>query len=101
VRGDYRLTYAAAAPTGPMFGFLNVLLAAGLMRAGLSDGDAAQLLDERDPAAFAVAPEAIRWRGVALDEEGARSLRDDVMVSFGSCSFLEPVDELRALVQFA
>jgi hypothetical protein len=101
VSGDYRLTYAAAAPTGPMFGFLNVLLAAGLMKAGLNDADAAQLLDERDPGAFAIAPDAIRWRGVTLDEEGARSLRDDVMVSFGSCSFLEPVDELRALVQAA
>jgi hypothetical protein len=101
VSGDYRLTYAAAAPVGPMFGFLNVLLAAGLMKAGLSDMDAAQLLDERDPGAFAIAPDAIRWRGVALDEEGAQSLRDDVMVSFGSCSFLEPVDELRALVQAA
>jgi hypothetical protein len=99
VSGDYRLTYAAAAPTGPMFGFLNVLLAAGLMKAGLNDADAAQLIDERDPGAFAIAPDAIRWRGVALDEEGTRSLRDDVMVSFGSCSFLEPVDELRALVQ--
>ena len=98
VRGDYRLTYAASAPTGTMFGFLNVLLATGAMKAGLSDADAAQLLDERDPGAFAIAPDMIRWRGVALDEEDARSLRDDVMVSFGSCSFLEPVDELRALV---
>jgi hypothetical protein len=101
VRGDYRLTYAADAPIGPMFGFLNVLLAAGLMKAGLSDADAAQLLDERDLGAFAITPDAIRWRGVALDEEDARSMRDDVMVSFGSCSFLEPVDELRALAHFA
>ena len=98
LRGDYRLTYAADAPTGPMFGFLNVLLAAGAMKAGLSDAEAARLLDERDPRAFAITPDAIRWRGFALDEENARSLRDDVMVSFGSCSFLEPVDELRALV---
>jgi len=97
VRGEYRLTYDAAAPTGAMFGFLNVLLAAGMMRNGLSDTDAAQLLDERDPGAFAATPTTIRWRHKTLEEEQARSLRDEVMVSFGSCSFTEPVDELRAL----
>lgn len=97
VRGEYRLTYDAAAPTGPMFGFLNVLLAAGMMRNGLSDTDAAQLLDERDTGAFTATQATIRWREMILDEQQARSLRDDVMVSFGSCSFTEPVDELRAL----
>jgi hypothetical protein len=81
-----------------MFGFLNVLLAAGLIRAGLGDADAVQLLDERDPGAIMITPDAIHWRGAALDEKHARSLREDAMVSFGSCSFLEPVDELRALV---
>jgi hypothetical protein len=98
MRGDYALTYAADAPTGAMFGFLNVLLAAGLIRAGLGDADAVQLLDERDPGAITITPDAIRWHGAALDEKHARSLREDAMVSFGSCSFLEPVDELRALV---
>ena len=80
-----------------MFGFLNVLLAAGMMRNGLSDTDAAQLLDERDPGSFGATPTAIRWRQKMLDEEQTRSLRDEVMVSLGSCSFTEPVDELRAL----
>jgi hypothetical protein len=98
VRGEYRLTYEPTAPTGPMFGFLNVLLAAGLMTTGLSDGDAAQLLDERDARAFAATPTTVRWREATLDEEQARSVRDHVMMSFGSCSFSEPVDELRSLV---
>ena len=98
VRGDYRLTYDAAAPIGAMFGFLNVLFAAGLMRNGLSDTDALRVLDERDPAAFTTTPTTIRWRDAVLDEEQVRSLRDRVLVSFGSCSFIEPVDELRALV---
>jgi hypothetical protein len=99
MRGDYHLTYTADAPTGPMFGFLNVAVAAGLMGSGLSDGDAAQLLDERDAGAIAITTEAIRWRGVALAEDQARSLRDNLMLSFGSCSFTEPVDELRSLVR--
>jgi len=98
VRGEYCLTYEATAPIGAMFGFLNVLLATGMMQNGLNDTDAAQLLDERNPAAFTTTPTTIRWRDATLDEEQARALRDHVMVSFGSCSFTEPVDELRSLV---
>jgi hypothetical protein len=98
VRGDYRLTYDAAAPVGTMFGFLNVLLAAGLMSHGLDDAEAVELLDERDPRAITATPAAIRWRDATLDEDQARSVRDRVVASFGSCSFTEPVDELRELV---
>ena len=97
VGGEYRLTYGAAAPVGGMFGFLNVLLAAGLMHAGLSEADIARLLDERDVGAFTATPGDVRWRDVVLDEPGARLLRDQIIVSVGSCSFSEPVDELRAL----
>ena len=98
VRGEYRLTYDPTAPIGEMFGFLNVLLTAGLMVTGSSDDEALQLLDERKAAAFSATETSIRWRDFTLDEDRARSLRDHVLVSFGSCSFTEPVDELRSLV---
>jgi hypothetical protein len=98
VRGEYRLTYDPTAPIGEMFGFLNVLLTAGSMVAGSSDDEALQLLDERKAAAFSATENSIRWRNFTLDEDRARSLRDHVLVSFGSCSFTEPVDELRSLV---
>jgi hypothetical protein len=98
VRGEYRLTYDAAAPTGTMFGFLNVMLAAAAIADGRSDADALALLEEHDPAAFTATETTIRCRDVTLDEEHARTLRDRVLVSFGSCSFTEPVEELRALV---
>lgn len=97
VRGEYRLTYDAAAPIGVMFGFLNVLVAAALMRYGASDADALRVLDERDPSAFAATATTIRWRDAVLDEARVRTFRDAVLVSFGSCSFTEPVDELRLL----
>jgi hypothetical protein len=100
VRGEYRLTYDAASPVGVMFGFLNVLVAAGLLCDGATDADAARVLDEREPSAFAVTTSAIRWRDVALEEERVRAFRDEVLVSFGSCSFTEPVDELRLLGMF-
>ena len=97
IRGEYRLAYDAAAASGTMFGFLNVLLTAALMAHGLTDTDALELLDERDPGAFTTTPATICWRRSTLDAEQARSTRDHLIVSIGSCSFIEPVDELRSL----
>lgn len=101
LRGEYRLTYDAAAPVGVMFGFFNLLVAAGLMCDGASDADTLAVLDERDSSAFAVTATALRWRDVALEEERVRAFRDKVFVSFGSCSFTEPVEELHRLEMFS
>src|SRR5262249_14422193 len=97
LRAEYRLTYEAGAPSALMFGYLNVFLAAALMANGLSDADAVRLLQERDPNAFDLKPAMLAWRGRTLTAEEARRVREQVAVSFGSCSYREPVDELRAL----
>jgi hypothetical protein len=94
LRGTYRLTYESGAPTGEMYGYLNMFLAAALMRSGLSDADAAALLTESDPAAITVEDGTIRWRDRTIDAESLRSARARLATSFGSCSFREPVDEL-------
>lgn len=97
IRAAYRLTYDTGAPSGVMFGYLNVFLAAALMANGLSDADAVRLLGERDPDAFELHAGAVGWHGHRLTPDAARRVRERVAVSFGSCSFREPVDELRAL----
>lgn len=97
VRAEYRLTYEPNAATGMMFGYLNVFLASALMTEGLSDADAVRLLEERDPAAFEMADDSLAWRGHSLTADAAARARHDVALSFGSCSFREPVDELHAL----
>jgi hypothetical protein len=94
LRGNYRLTYEASAPTGPMFGYLNVFLAAAFMRNGLNDKEAAELLVETDAAAIIVEDERIRWRDSEIGVETIKAVRARVATSFGSCSFREPVDEL-------
>ncbi len=96
IRAEYRLTYDAGAPRGTMYGFLNVFLAAAFMRRGLDDADALALLDERDPAAFAFTDEEVRWHGHAVSLSDVHAAREEI-VSFGSCSFREPVDELQGL----
>jgi hypothetical protein len=97
VRAEYRLTYEPGGPTGLMFGFLNLFIAAALLRAGLNLEDAKQVLQESNPSAFQVEENAIGWREHKLSLSDLKLLRQQVLISFGSCSFTEPLDELKAL----
>jgi hypothetical protein len=97
LRGAHPLTYKAGGPRGLMHGFLNLLMTAALLRSGASESDAESLLDEDDPAAFQFGPVSVRWRNKRLSVEQIQAAREQFALSFGSCSFQEPVDELRAL----
>jgi hypothetical protein len=97
LRAEYRLTYAPDSPTSLMFGFLNLFLATAFLRAGLADADAARVLEERSPDAFQIDEDGIGWQGHRLDLETLRSARRLAVVSFGSCSFTEPIGDLEAL----
>ena len=95
-RAEYPLTYAPDAPTGVMFGFLNLLMAVALLHAGLGELQATAALEERDPGAIQFGVDGLRWRGQALAMPVLAQARD-TLVAFGSCSFRDPVGDLRAL----
>jgi hypothetical protein len=97
LRAEYRLTYEPGAPTGLMFGFLNLFIAAALLRAGLNLKEAEQVLEESNPSAFQIEENVIGWREHRLSLSDLKELRQQVIISFGSCSFTEPMDELKAL----
>ena len=101
VAGPYRLTYAVDAPTGRMFGFLNVLLAATLLRQGGDRSMAITLLEDQEATHFAAGEEQLTWAGpegpVRFSRDLLQATRTGTLVSIGSCSFTEPVDESRAL----
>jgi hypothetical protein len=99
VRGAYRLTYESGSPTGIMYGFLNVFLAAVIVGAGGARDDALAILEESDSSAFSFSDDAIVWRGHRFDVEQIRASRAEFAMSFGSCSFREPVDELDGLAR--
>lgn len=101
IRGIYRLTYEPDSPTGTMYGFLNVFMSAALVYAGESDDTALALLQEEDPSAFSFIDDAIVWRGKRIDAEQIQASRAELAISFGSCSFREPVDELESLARAA
>ena len=96
LRAEYRLTYEEDSETGVMFGFLNLFLATALARNGMVEGDTRRILEESSPAAFRVDDAAISWRDQRFDRDALGRARES-MVSFGSCSFTEPIDELQSL----
>jgi acetoacetyl-CoA synthetase len=98
LRGSYRLTYEPEAPRGVMFGYLNLLLATAVLRAGGSRADALAALVESDPDALQFDAGELAWRDFRFDVEVLRSLRTQGLAGFGSCSFTEPVDELGAIL---
>lgn len=101
LRGAYRLTYEDEAATCRMFGFLNVLLAAAVIANGGTDDLAALVLEESDPARIAFNDTHLLWHGpdgvLSLGRATLQQVRERMLVSIGSCSFTEPVDESRAL----
>ncbi len=97
LRAEFPLTYAPDSPRGTMFGFLNVFLAAAFMADGLDATSAARLLEETNPGSLLVTADAIEWRGHHLDLAAIEAARRRTIVSFGSCSFTEPIGDLAAL----
>jgi len=97
LRAEYRLTYEPDSPAGPMFGFLNLFLAAAFLAAGIAEPEAAQVLEEESPLAFEFDRQGVSWRGHRIGPDALAGARRDVIVSFGSCSFTEPIEELQAL----
>jgi hypothetical protein len=94
VAADYPLTYEPGCARARMFGFLNVILASTLASMGSSASEVSTILQAGD--------ELVTPRGLTLP--GGRKVsiidiakaRGSALLSFGSCSFEEPVSELKA-----
>jgi len=98
VRAEYPLTYEPNCPRGVMFGFLNVFMAAALLRIGaVSESEATDLLEERKPGAFVFTDQGVTWRDRRIDNTRLARVRESFAISFGSCSFEEPVADLKQL----
>lgn len=97
LRARYRLTYEPESASGTMYGFLNLFLTAAFLRHGMTEGDARQLLEERDAGSLGFDGDGISWRGHRLGAAALAEARRDGLGSFGSCSFEEPIGDLASL----
>ena len=83
---------------GHVHGFLNLLGAAVLAHAaGGEERDLATVLLEEDRDAFGLDADAFTVRGERFGAEAIAATRERLFVGYGSCSFSEPVEDLRAL----
>ncbi|MFN0131324.1 MAG: hypothetical protein ACKVW3_02135 [Phycisphaerales bacterium] len=98
IRAEYPLTYEPGCPRGTMHGFLNLFVASAFVQAQRIDARrAAEVLEERDASTFKFTDEGVRWKGLFAETAQIAKAREVLSLSYGSCSFDEPVGEMKAL----
>ena len=97
LRSVHKFTYQPESASGMMHGFINLFLAAAFLRTGMETELAVQLLAEESSQAFHFDLDGIGWRRHRLSRDEIARARQGFAVSFGSCSFTEPIDDLRSL----
>ncbi len=80
-----------------MHGFVNVFAAAAFAWQNPDRALVLDLLNDVDAGAFQFSNQGLRWREQMIPTKAIQAARRDFAHSFGSCSFAEPVADLRAL----
>lgn len=96
VRGMHLLSHEGAA-RATMHGFINLFLAAALAWYGADEAAVRRTLEEEELGAFRLDGDLIRWHDNTMTVEQLEPVREQFAISFGSCSFREPVDDLMAM----
>ncbi|MFY9746637.1 MAG: hypothetical protein WA891_08170 [Acidobacteriaceae bacterium] len=97
VRGVRSLTDAPGSPRAMMHGFVNLFLAGALAFFGAEEAAVVRTLEEQDAGAFRAEDEVIRWHSNTMIADQIEQARNEFAICFGSCSFTEPVDDVKAM----
>ena len=97
IRSWRPLTYAPDSPCATMHGFVNVFVAAAFAWQRAERAVVVDILDETDARGFQFFDDELRWRKRSVATAQIQATRRDFAHSFGSCSFEEPVADLRIL----
>ena len=97
VRGEYKLSDDPESPSLTMHGFMNVFLASALAWLGKEEESIVATLEQESPMVFRISEDSVRWHGNAVTTSQIGMMRRDFGLAFGSCSFVEPIEELKAL----
>lgn len=80
-----------------MHGFLNFFCASALASAhDLDEEGIAAILRDEDPAHFRFSSHGLEWQQLSVPNQQIEHVRSNGALSFGSCSFEEPVEDLHA-----
>jgi hypothetical protein len=92
------LRHRAADVGAKQFGFLNVFVAAALaLHRELDEPTIARVLEEESIDAFRFETGSLAWRDLTVATDDVEDARLTFAVSFGSCSFVEPREDLEQL----
>jgi len=97
IGASYRLSYEPGAASAPMFGFLNLAMAAALLHAGTERTVAQGALLERDASCFSFDKHGAAWQNNRISVAQLEAAHTHGLVAIGSCSFDEPTAELATL----
>ena len=97
IRSERPLTYASDSPRAVMHGFVNVFTAAAFAWNRAPEKSVIAILNETDPHAFWFSDEMLSCHDEFLSTAQVETARREFAHSFGSCSFEEPVEDLRKL----
>ncbi|BAY08473.1 hypothetical protein [Calothrix sp. NIES-2098] len=96
--GKHRVTGEADSPVTVMHGFLNVIVLAALVyHQKLTLETALELLPESSSDNFQFTRDSIAWKNHQVNISEIAEARKRFFRSFGSCSFQEPIDDLKEL----
>ena len=95
IRAVHSLTYQPDSPVCQTHGFLNVFMGAAFLRTGVPSPEIADLLAEESVASFSFNRGGVTWRGHWMSSQRIRTTRERFAIAFGSCSFEEPLADLR------
>lgn len=98
IRCQKPLTYEKDAPEDIMNGFLNVFLAAGFLRQKYKRSTVHKLLEDEQAENFTFEDDGVLWRQKHfISTAQLKVLREKNIISFGSCSFDEPIEDLQEI----
>ena len=97
IRSRHPYSEKRQSPAGMMHGFLNLAFAALLLHFDGPTREVLKILEEQDPDAWRVEPGVIRCRDFTWTSSQLIAMRKEFFISFGSCSFEEPIRELEVM----
>jgi hypothetical protein len=97
IRGEQRLTYELHSASAHMHGFVNFFVAAAAAYERADEVEITKILNDDERGNFGASAEGLQWRERSFSLEAIGEMRDRFAISFGSCSFEEPMAEMRAM----